>query len=222
MISKAVIVFLKVPEKGKVKTRLSKSFDNDFVVNLYKGFVLDTLAALQTTAEIKLYFWPSNKEEILREWLGNGYAFCRQKGEDLGQRMANAFGEMFNSGYDTVLLLGTDIPEITHHIIELAFKELKTHDAVIGPSSDGGYYLIGFDSTGFSSEIFQDIQWSTRRVFNQTMSAVDKTGLRCKCLPELNDIDTREDLKMLADQVRKGRKIGKRTHKILTPVLKNL
>src|SRR3989339_331956 len=96
---KAVIVFLKFPEKGKVKTRLSKVLDESFVLALYKGFIHDTLLALQSFPDISIYFLPLEKEGHLRSWLGSGYQYFAQTGKDLGEKMSNAFKDVFQRGY---------------------------------------------------------------------------------------------------------------------------
>ena len=95
MVAKATVVFLKAPEKGKVKTRLGEFLDQAFVLKLYKGFVGDVLESMETAGDKALYYYPSNKKKLLQNWLGKGYDFYRQKGDDLGQRMANSFKEIF-------------------------------------------------------------------------------------------------------------------------------
>jgi len=215
MASKAVIVFFKVPEKGRVKTRLSKFLNDTFVLELYKGFVGDILEALETMGEKVLYFWPPGKKETLQKWLGNDYRFSVQQGDDLGQRMSNAFQDIFKKGYNRALLIGTDIPELSKEVICQAYEILQTRGAVIGPSGDGGYYLIGFKKSAFSKSIFQEIDWSTKSVLDQTVRAMDSMAIQYELLCELSDIDTPKDLDALVNRVEKGGKIGKRTLKIL-------
>lgn len=215
MTSEAVLVFLRAPEEGRVKTRLSKCLNPAFVLALYRGFVGDTLDALNAFEDKILYFWPPGKEKMLENWLGSGCVFSCQRGEDIGQRMANAFQDIFKKGYTRAILIGVDIPELGHDVIELAFKALQTRDAVIGPSADGGYYLIGFQKKSFSKDIFDDIDWSTEKVLNQSVRAMSRLSIQYELLPELSDIDTPEDLKALSDRVRKGGRAGRRTLKIL-------
>jgi len=216
MSSEAVIVFLRAPEKGRVKTRLSKSGNKTFVLKLYKGFVQDTLDALEKDQDKFLYFWPPEKEDMVKNWLGNDYTYSAQKGGGLGQRMANAFCDVFKKGYAKVILIGTDIPEICEDIITSAYEILQTKGAVIGPSRDGGYYLIGFQKQRFSKIIFNEIDWSTDTVLDQTLLAMKEMSIQYKMLPTLKDIDTPEDLLYLVDKEKKGTtKTGKRTLKIL-------
>ena len=215
MMDRVVIVFLRAPEKGRVKTRLSKFLNDTFVLELYKGLVKDTLDVIETSGDNALYFWPPGKKEVLQKWLGNKYAFLVQKGDNLGQKMSNAFVDMFKKGYTHALLIGTDIPELSANIITLAYQELQTADAVIGPSDDGGYYLIGFQKSGFSKIIFEGIDWSTTLVLDQTLQAMDRVSIQYRLLPGLNDIDTPKDFDALSCRVKDGGKIGKRTLKML-------
>ena len=216
MISKAVIVFLKAPETGRVKTRLSQSLNKTFVLELYKGFVADTLDILESARDNYLYVWPPGKEGTLQKWLGSQYEFFPQKGGDIGQRMANAFADTFKKGYDTAVLIGTDIPELTTDVMSQVDMALQTTDAVIGPASDGGYYLIGFQKLAFSTRVFEDIDWSTAAVLDQTCQAMNQMSIEYEFLPEMDDIDTSEDLNALMARVKKGGKIGIQTLKVLT------
>lgn len=216
MVSKAVIIFLKAPEQGRVKTRLSRFLDETFVLELYKGFVFDTLDALETGGDKLVCFWPPQREKSLKLWLGNDLDYFSQKGSDIGKRMSNAFFEIFNRGYAQALLIGTDIPELDSEVITLAHQALQTADAVIGPTCDGGYYLIGFKRASFSQNIFKGINWSTSSVLAQTCHVMKKMSLHYKLLPELNDIDTPEDLTAFINRVKKGGKAGKKTINVLS------
>jgi hypothetical protein len=215
MTSKAVIVFLKAPETGRVKTRLSRSLNKPFVLELYKGFVADTLDVLESAGDKYLYVWPPGKEDAFQKWLGSQYMFCPQKGDDLGQRMANAFADIFKKGYDAAVLIGTDIPELTTDVMSQADTALLNKDAVIGPASDGGYYLIGFQKSSFSTRVFEGIDWSTNAVLDQTRQAMNHLSIEYELLTEMDDIDTPEDLNALVERVKKGGKIGIQTLKVL-------
>jgi len=215
MMDRVIIVFLRVPEKGRVKTRLSVFLNDTFVLKLYKGLVKDTLDVIETSGDNALYFWPPGKKEVLQKWLGNKYAFAVQKGDNLGQKMSNAFVDMFEKGYTYALLIGTDIPELSVNMITLAYQELQTADAVIGPSDDGGYYLIGFQKSEFSKNVFEGIDWSTTLVLNQTLGNMERESIQYHLLPGLNDIDTPKDFDALSCRVKYGGKIGKRTLEML-------
>jgi hypothetical protein len=120
-----------------------------------------------------------------------------QQGEDLGERMKNGFVEAFAMDFKRVVLIGSDIPDLSLELIDEAFTSLREKDAVIGPSLDGGYYLIGFKNKTFSSQVFKGIPWSTERIFEQTTKILEREGLTVHFLKPLRDIDTIEDLRNL-------------------------
>ena len=129
--------------------------------------------------------------------MGEDYLYMPQKGEDLGERMRNGFIQTFAEGFKRVILIGSDIPGLPLEFIEEAFTSLRDKDAVIGPSLDGGYYLIGFRNKTFSPKVFEGIPWSTEKVFEETMKVLEKERLTVHTLPRWRDIDTIEDLKNL-------------------------
>jgi rSAM/selenodomain-associated transferase 1 len=123
-----------------------------------------------------------------------------QQGGDLGERMAEAFRELFAEGADEVLLIGSDIPQIDSFLIAGYFQALQAYDVVIGPAADGGYYLIGFTRKSFEEDLFERIDWSTERVYRQTLERARKQGLSVHSGRTLRDIDTYEDLESLVNQ----------------------
>lgn len=215
----ALIVFLKFPEKGKVKTRLSRDLDKDFVFELYKAFISDLVEKLKPVRNTCFFVWPleqtDEKINVLEKLIGHGVHFYAQQGYHLGDRMANAFETVFEKGCEQAVLIGTDIPEINSDIIFNAFEMLEKNAAVIGSSTDGGYYLIGFQKSGFSKSIFDSIEWSTQQVLSQTIAGMEQQGLEFSFLPELDDIDTLEDLKALALRCKKENTVGLQTRKML-------
>jgi len=120
-----------------------------------------------------------------------------QHGRDLGERMKNGFLDGFAKGYKRVVLIGSDIPDLPKNSIEEAFQSLEETDAVIGPAFDGGYYLIGFRQSAFSSQVFEEINWGTATVFDETMKKLKRLRRSVHTLPRLRDIDTVEDLNHL-------------------------
>lgn len=194
-LSRCVILFVKYPEKGRVKTRLSAGLGNEITQNLYKCFVSDLIGTLEKKRyTFKIAFYPPGSNKKIISWLGPEHSYIPQVGGDLGERMENAFREAFLKGFSGALVIGSDIPGLTPSVIDKAFEALRNHDAVIGPCFDGGYYLIGFTIKTFLPDIFKGIQWSTERVFKDTMGVFSRKGYKVHVLPKLRDIDRIEDL----------------------------
>jgi rSAM/selenodomain-associated transferase 1 len=194
-LSRCVILFVKYPEKGRVKTRLSAGLGNEITQNLYKCFVSDLIGTLEKKRyTFKIAFYPPGSNKKIISWLGPEHSYITQVGRDIGERMETAFKETFLEGFNEVLVIGTDIPDITPSVIDKAFEALRNHDAVIGPCFDGGYYLIGFRKKTFLSDTFKGIQWSTEGVFKDTMGVFMKKGYKVYVMPKLRDIDRIEDL----------------------------
>ena len=207
-----VLLFLKAPEKGGVKTRLARTIGPDAALEMYRSFVLDALSMLKRAGRpVIICYTPGKAKKAVAEWLSGHDPFWPQTGTDLGERMAAAFARAFSENYGRVLLMGTDIPGLPASLIQEAFDALARHPAVIGPALDGGYYMIGFTKSGFSPGCFQGIDWSTPMVFAQTMERMRLNGVSCHILPEWRDIDDGEDLKDLM-----SRKEDLRLHAPLT------
>lgn len=196
-----ILFFMKYPEPGEVKTRLAESIGSDKAAQLYRSFILDLLAKIESTQlPFAICFHPERKKQLLIEWLGEGYDYIPQKGDDLGERMAAAFLDAFAGGHRRVILMGGDFPDLPSSFLEEALGALKTHDAVIGPAMDGGYYLIGFRQETFFCQAFEGMDWSTENVFRQTLSILKAHKRRVYVLPVWNDIDTMEDLGQLIER----------------------
>ena len=192
-----MLFFIKNPEKGKVKTRLASAVGGEMAVRLYKRFLLEMLSTLNKgTFLFYLCFYPADALEGLRKWLGEEYLYMTQQGEDLGERMKNGFIEAFAMNFKRVVLIGSDIPDLPLEFIEEAFTSLQEKDVVIGPSLDGGYYLIGFKDKKFWPRVFEGIHWSTESVFEKTLKVLKQEGLTVHTLRPLRDIDTVEDLRI--------------------------
>ena len=210
----AVIIFLKYPEPGKVKTRLAKAFGDEKACAVYKLLAENVIKNIFTknpgTYDVHIFFIPADKEIEIKDWLkpfihgnrGVKTRFSPQEGRNLGERMSNAFRRILQEkGCKKCIIVGTDCPEIDTTLIENAFDVLKEKDIIIGPCKDGGYYLLGMSrpvpvsfKQGIVPDLFVDIDWSTDRVFEQTMEKVQKNNLSCSILKTLVDIDTIEDL----------------------------
>ncbi len=203
---RCVILFVKYPEKGKVKSRLAQDLDEDFVLRLYQCMVLDTIDMLKRlNVPFRICYYPLAALEEMKTWLGRAYVYAPQAGDHLGERMERAFSRVFSEGVDQALLIGSDIPGLTAAMMDGAFRSFASHDAVIGPANDGGYYLIGFKKNTFYPGIFHDMIWSTKTVFRMTIERLHSASLSVQILPECIDVDTKEDLKTFLDQLeRKG------------------
>jgi rSAM/selenodomain-associated transferase 1 len=194
-------VFLKYPDKGKVKTRLASAIGTDAATELYRCFILDLLANLeQLEVDLYLCFHPEGSQQRLLEWLGDEYRYLLQRGDNLGQRMKNALFDAFGNGCEKAVVIGSDSPDLPGGLVEEAFSVLGEKDVVIGPASDGGYYLIGFARHTYHTEAFDDVHWSTDRVFGETMARLRASGLRVHVLPEWHDVDTVSDLRRLVQR----------------------
>ncbi|WP_320172713.1 TIGR04282 family arsenosugar biosynthesis glycosyltransferase [Maridesulfovibrio sp.] len=215
----AVIVFVKFPEAGKVKTRLGKDIGYEAAAKLYSAFVGDILHNLDESGFTPIIAFDSfQPEDKYKEWLGNR-TFIQQQGNDLGERMHKALQEGFNLGFDVCILTGSDLPDLDPEFVHQAEQALKKAPACIGPASDGGYYLIGFQKEFLTDYIFNDMEWSTESVFNETISRLEKLSLNPAILPKHQDMDTVEDLKRLRWNP-SSQAICPRTSELLKTILK--
>src|SRR3990172_6395297 len=152
--TRCLLLFVKYPDKGKVKSRLSKEFGEDTVLLLYEVFVLDVLETVNKGKyRFTICFHPPSAQEKIASWLGKSYLYMPQNGSDLGEKMKNAFAAAFSEGFEKVMLIGSDIPDLPKEIVDEAFA--SDGEAVIAPATDGGYYLIGFRRDTFLPHIFE-------------------------------------------------------------------
>lgn len=206
----SLLLFVKYPDKGKVKSRLSQEFGEDTVLLLYEAFVLDVLETVNKGKyRFKICFHPPSAQEKIASWLGKSYFYMPQNGSDLGEKMKNAFALAFSEGFEKVILIGSDIPDLPKEIIDEAFA--SDGEAVIGPATDGGYYLIGFKHSTFLPRIFEGMQWSTASVFERTMEIFRKHSYKVHILPQWRDVDTPEDLKAFYERNRNTAFVHSRT-----------
>lgn len=191
-----VVFFVKYPAAGQVKTRLAPHLQQNQICELYKNFVADILSTLkELDANIEIFFSPVEAKDNLQNWLGDEFSYTPQAGSDIGQKMKNAFINIFRSGFSKAVLIGSDLPDLPGDFIKQSFEQLGPNDSVIGPVSDGGYYLIGFAKNSFLPEAFDDINWSTDSVYENTRNILEQYNHKTVALPKWHDIDTIEDLK---------------------------
>lgn len=197
-----ILVFVRYPEPGRVKTRLAATVGHTVAAELYRAFVEDILVACRSAScAVNVMVSEPGDVERTRAWLGEALGretVClAQQGRDLGERMAAAFHGAFARGFEEVILIGSDIPDLPAGVLSKGFDALRRHDAVLGPCRDGGYYLVGFRSGGFRPEVFQGVHWSTASVFFETCRLMEQHRLSLEVLPAWEDVDTFEDLERL-------------------------
>jgi hypothetical protein len=213
-----VLLFIKAPFKGRVKSRLAAAVGEEAAFELYKNFILDIIDALSTSGyPFRIYFYPPDAEEAITTWLV-GHPAAPQDGNELGKRMELAFKKIFTEGFTSAILIGSDIPDLTPAVFHEALESLNDNDAVIGPAADGGYYLIGFNKRSFLPRIFRGIPWSTDTVFRETMDILKESSLRVHLVPQWKDVDTLEDLKALFER---NRNSGFNESRTMTYLMKN-
>ncbi len=198
-----IILFAKAPIQGHVKTRLAKKVGAPVAVNLYRHFVLDIMDKITSAGHcLKIFHDPPGSLPLMEQWLGQQHNFYLQTGCDLGEKMANAFDEVFEGGTRKAVLIGADFPDLPGGFISDALEGLDTHDAVIGPTIDGGYYLIGFSSVSYIPEVFNDMPWGTSAVYSKTMRAFTASEALVHTLPQWRDIDVYDDLRDLIQSLK--------------------
>lgn len=185
-----IMVFTRNPELGKVKTRLAKTVGNESALNIYKFLLEHTEKTIRKINVDKAVFY-SEKIQDNDIWDSSVYQKYQQTGNDLGERMQNAFNMAFHNNYQKVIIIGSDLYELKPKHINKAINELDKDDVVIGPAKDGGYYLLGLKRQ--YPEIFKNKSWGISKVLQQTL--YDLTQHSVFLLEELNDIDTFEDVK---------------------------
>ncbi len=196
MKEEQIIIFMRAPELGRVKTRLAKGVGEAGALAVYRQLVVHMItAAKETSIPWELCFCPPEGRGLIREWLGPGPRLFPQCEGDLGQRMATAFLRVFDQGVDRAVLVGTDIPTACGDHFREALGCLEKKDAVMGPTLDGGYWLIGFRAGAFDPSVFDHTDWGTPKVARQTRQHLQGLGLTHGELPPLRDIDTLEDLR---------------------------
>jgi uncharacterized protein len=171
---------------------LAAHIGDKHVLGLYHCFLDDMKKTLTKQIVKKMLFYTPNESTVaayFQDSFDADVELYPQKGGDLGDRMKNAFSLGFNSGYEKLVLIGSDTPHLSENFLQGALEALTNHDCVLGPSPDGGYYLIGFRKEMFLEEAFCRIVWSTERVLDQTILALEREVRSFALLPELRDVD---------------------------------
>ena len=190
------VVFTKYPIPGHSKTRLIPALGPEGAALLHREMSERTVEWLrgfgrERACEVEARITGAGRRDA-RRWLGKGLAIRPQGWGDLGRRLSRAFQEAFAEGCARVVIIGTDCPRLASETLEKAFDALESSDLVIGPAFDGGYYLIGLRRP--APFLFQDIEWGSETVFDETMKRARRRGLEATVLEELDDLDRPEDL----------------------------
>ncbi|MBO0355306.1 TIGR04282 family arsenosugar biosynthesis glycosyltransferase [Muricauda ruestringensis] len=190
MSKNLLLILTRNPELGKCKTRLAAKVGDQAALDIY-NFLLDKTVSF--TKNLKVEKWVYYSETIWMDdiWDNKVYKKKLQVGNDLGERMMNAFDEGFKAGFENIIIIGSDMFHLDQTDLEAAFSKLMDHDFVVGPAEDGGYYLLGMKS--LKPKLFQNKDWGTNTVLADTLS--DIKDEKFVLLDEKNDVDYYEDIK---------------------------
>ena len=200
----SLLIFIKNPELGKVKTRLAATIGDEKALEVFKKLLVNIHDKSLNVRADKLLFYSTyvDKNDI---WENDVFRkYVQNSSPDLGQRMLSAFEVARDLGYTKALIVGSDIYEVSTEILQSGFELLEHAESVLGPSHDGGYYAIGFNfekinSDTFLPEIFLNKTWSHEHVAQEALETINSYSYTCNFLPTLSDIDTEEDLKNFPD-----------------------
>ncbi len=187
---RGLIVFIRNPEKGKVKTRLANSVGDDQALKIYKSLLNHTRKVVEAV-DCKRFLFYSVRIHEKDGWSDNHFDKYLQKGDELGIRMQNAFKTLFDNGIEKAVIVGSDIARLSPEIIENAFQSLDKTDFVMGKALDGGYYLLGMKSP--TPSLFKNMVWSTSKVAEETIHRIHQLGKCVSLVESLSDIDFIED-----------------------------
>jgi len=187
---RGIIVFVKNPELGKVKTRLANTLGDEKALEIYNKLIDYTRNVLIDIDGANRYIYYSSFIDNEDEWSSKIFEKRLQVDGDLGSKMTTAIKSVFEQ-CDQVIIIGSDCPQLTSSHINTAFEKLNDHNVVVGPSLDGGYYLLGMDS--YYSELFEDIEWSTASVCEETLQRARNSDLSSCKIEALSDVDYEED-----------------------------
>ena len=185
-----LLILTRNPELGKCKSRLAAKVGDQAALDIY-NFLLDKTVSF--TKDLKVEKWVYYSETIWMDdiWDNKVYKKKLQVGNDLGERMMNAFDEGFMAGFENIIIIGSDMFHLDQTDLEAAFSKLVDHDFVVGPAQDGGYYLLGMKS--LKKELFHNKEWGTDTVLSDTLKNLESK--KVALLEEKNDVDYYEDIK---------------------------
>lgn len=208
MKQKALIIFTRVPKPGQTKTRLMPYFTPNQCAKLHTCFLKDIAKICkETDADIFVCHTPEDEGQILHHIFGMDATYFLQEGEGLGERMYTAIDQVLKKGYESCLLMGTDVPEVTRKDMNKAFQKLQEKDVVFAPVADGGYYLVGMCKA--YKEVFEKKTYGHANVFEDTLEGLRESNISVGIIDEKHDIDTREDICGFRDRMRGNQALQK-------------
>ena len=211
-----IIILTKFPEAGKVKSRLAKEVGNNKAAEIYKTILLDNWQIAKDTGhEVCIEFSPLDAKKKFQTLFGKNVILNPQIGTDIGWRMANAFARCLQQQFDAAILIGGDAPDLSAELLNEALVSLLNHDIVLGPTHDGGYYLIGFTKDSFNPHYFQNIDWSSPNVFKQTAEIIRESNNKLYLIEKRFDLDTFDDVKEFLGSSKESSMITDKIRKIL-------
>lgn len=202
----ALILMTRVPIAGKTKTRLMKMLTKEECAEIHRCFLLDLFQMfnkLKKTVDIYITYTPENSLHLINDIIPSFIDSFPQEGDNLGDRMDNAIEKLLNKGYSKVVLIGSDIPSLQPEDIKKAYKSLEDNDICLGPTNDGGYYLVGMKKK-YKDIFSNNLKWGNKSVFEATVSIANNLGLTVGLTTKLNDIDEKEDIEDFMKKIKKG------------------
>jgi rSAM/selenodomain-associated transferase 1 len=201
----AILLFVKYPEPGRVKTRLAATLGAEAAAAVYRELVAEVCARLPASDSIVVLFDPPEREAQIRQWMEESLPctarFWPQGNGSLGERLSRAFDAAFAHGFQKVAVIGSDCVELEPAIFSQAWEALENVEGAIGPAEDGGYYLMALRQP--CAALFEEIPWSTEEVFEKTVQRAQTAGIGFHRLPKLRDVDTEEDWRLIKARIRK-------------------
>jgi rSAM/selenodomain-associated transferase 1 len=221
----AIVIMAKESKPGYVKTRLTPPLDPQIASKIYHGLLLDRIEQVECLREADHFvaYFPKSSLHFFENIIPSSFSLLPQKGKDLGERLANIFSTLFEDGYERIVIMDSDSPNLPSRHISEGLDMLDKADLVLGPCEDGGYYLVGLSSN--MPQIFQGIPWSTSKVTELTIKKAKVMDKKISLLEGWYDVDTIEDLKRLKKELDaypetlKDIFFCKNTYKIISEIL---
>ncbi len=224
-MKEALVLLAKAPLAGQVKTRLIGALSAEDAADLYAAFLSDTFAVMEEaayereTVRLVLCYTPAGEEEAFEKVEREGSLMLAQRGDTLGERLENCFADLFDHGFDSVVIIGGDSPTLPVENLLTAFDSLTdANQIVLGPAADNGYYLIGMRQ--LHPRVLEDIPWSTNEVLAVTRRRIQAANLKLIELPVCYDIDTPEELQHLRQELKEQKELARFTRRCLKEIAK--